>query len=168
MRGKVNSPKAKSERKPSPVARVARAVNALRRGKAVVIRGDKPITILAVETASDVAVKQFVTKERAFLLLTHARARTLKIRLYTNDVVALPIERGTSLRDLRAIADPTEDLAFPLKGPFETLRETLPTTFARSIRLAKLAGLLPATIARRGAQAGAIAISAADIAAYAD
>ena len=125
MRGKVNSRKVTPKRKASPVARVVRAVDALRRGKAVVIRGDRPITILAVETASDAALKQFVTKGRAFLLLTHARARTLKIRLYTNDVVALPIEVGTTAQDLRAIADPTEDLAYPLKGPFETVRVTV-------------------------------------------
>jgi len=168
MLGKVNSRKARPERKPSPVARVVRAVDALRRGNAVVIRGDRAITILAVETASDAALKRFVTNGRAFLLLTHARARTLKIRLYTNDIVALPIELGTTAQDLRAIADPTEDLAYPLKGPFKTVRETLPTTFVRSIRLAKLAGLLPATIVRRGAQAGAVEIRAADIAAYDD
>ena len=78
MRGKVNSRKAKRTRKPSPVERVAHTVDALRRGKAVVIRGDRPITVLAVETASDTALKQFAMKGRAFLLLTHARARTLK------------------------------------------------------------------------------------------
>jgi GTP cyclohydrolase II len=96
------------------------------------------------------------------------RARTLKIRLYTSGVVALPVAQDARAQDLRAIADPTEDLAFPLKGPFETLRESVPATFAASVRLAKLAGLLPATIVRRGALHGAAVLKAGDIAAYDD
>jgi GTP cyclohydrolase II len=168
MLGKVNSRTARRKRTPSPVERVARAVDALRRGKAVAIRGDRPITVLAVETASDSALKGLARNGRAFLLLTHARARTLKIRLYTKDVVALPVAAGTTVQDLKAVADPTEDLAFPLKGPFDAVRNSLPATFAPSVRLAKLAGLLPATIVARGTAAGAVALGAGDIAAYDD
>jgi GTP cyclohydrolase II len=149
-----------------PAERVARAVDTLRRGKPVAIRGEGAITVLAVEAATDATLRQLVNNKRAFLLLTHARARTLKIRLYTKDVVALAIAKGTRVADLRAIADPTEDLAFPLKGPFDAVRDPLPATFAASVKLAKLAGLLPATIVRRGAAAGAFDVAAGDITAY--
>jgi len=102
---------------------------------------------LAVETATDEAVTAL--GKPAALLLSHARARTLKIRLYTPEAVALPIAPGTDAGALRAIADPTADLSTPLKGPFAARREPMPDTFAASIKLAKLAGLLPATVARK-------------------
>jgi GTP cyclohydrolase II len=78
--------------------------------------------------------------------LTHARAETLKIRLYTPKVVALDIAPGMTVEDLMAIADPTNDLDFPMKGPFEALRTKLGPLPAASVALAKLAGLLPATV----------------------
>jgi GTP cyclohydrolase II len=113
--------------------------------------GTDPITALAVETADDgtLPILKATAKSPALLLLTHARARTLKIRLYTPDVVALISELPLCADKLRAIADPTADMASPLKGPFETLREKLPGSFSASVKLAKLAGLLPATIVRR-------------------
>jgi GTP cyclohydrolase II len=152
-------------RPPSPVAAVARAAEALRRGKPVVIAGrdGKKATILAVETAGDHALLK--RNRSARLVLSHARAATLKIRLYTPDVVALVPERPLRASDLRAIADPTADLDSPLKGPFETVREALPDAFAAGVKLAKLAGLLPAVIAERGA-GPAVAVSAKDIADY--
>jgi GTP cyclohydrolase II len=102
------------------------------------------------------------------LLLTHARARTLKIRLYTPEVVALPIEPDATPEQLLAIADPTIDLAEPMKGPFTPLREALPEAFAASVKLAKLSGLLPATAAKRVSEASpdVFAISVTDIREY--
>lgn len=152
----------------SPGENVARAVEALRRGEAVSIDGDTPLLMLAVETASPTGLSEFVGERRkgALLLLTHARARTLKIRLYTPAVVALRIDADATLGDLRAIADPTADLDFPLKGPFDAVREKLPANCGRAVKLAKLAGLLPACIVRSGAAKGAPSVRAGDIDAY--
>ncbi len=100
--------------------------------------------------------------------MTHARARTLKIRLYTPEVVAIAPALPLSAARLRAIADPTNDLAEPMKGPFETLRAALPETYAAAVKLAKLAGLLPSVIVAK-ASAGAArapALSADDIRNY--
>lgn len=146
---------------PSALKNVARAADSLRMGLPVTLRNGAAHTMFAVETIDDA-----VLKGRAVLVLSHARARTLKIRLYTPHVVALPIALGTTADQLRAIADPTADLANPLKGPFETLRDELPEAFAASVKLAKLAGLLPAAVLRKGAAADAVAVSARDIAAY--
>ncbi len=153
MREKVKSPTA------SPVERVTRAVEALRRGEAVAVKGGKPLLVFAVETAPAAALAR-----GAMLLITHARARTLKIRLYTQDVAALRIAPGTAMRELLAVADPTADLDFPLKGPFETIREKLPASAAAAVRLCKLAGLLPACIARPGT--AKVEIDAKDVLAY--
>ncbi|HEX3674513.1 MAG TPA: GTP cyclohydrolase II [Rhizomicrobium sp.] len=135
---------------------VARAAEALRRGEPVPIVGEDGIGIaaLAVETANDHAL--VTLKGSARLLLTHARARTLKIRLYTPDVVALALARPLSGERLRAIADPTADMASPLKGPFEALREKLPDAYGASVKLAKLAGLLPAIVVVPGKAKGAL------------
>jgi GTP cyclohydrolase II len=146
--------------KASPVARVARAVAALRRGEPVVIAGTRPLTMFAVETA-DGAV---ALKGSPILVLTQARARTLKIRLYTPEVAGLRLPKGIDLTQLRAIADPTLDLRFPMKGPFETVRDGLPDGAAEAVRLAKLAGLLPAVLVRSGAAKGAFALAKQDVA----
>jgi GTP cyclohydrolase II len=151
----------------------ARAAHELRRGRAIAIAGSdgKTVLALAVETASDRAIVKLgkAAKSPALLVLTHARARTLKIRLYTPDIVAL---KPASLKAdaLRAIADPTADLSTPLKGPFEALREPLPDVAAAAVKLAKLAGLLPALLIRRVASVpkGIVKILASEIRGYED
>ena len=148
------------------IARVEEAASALRRGAFVAVKDASGISaMLAVETASDEAIAALPGE--VFLVLTHARARTLKMRLYTQDVVAMKLEKGARAALLRAIADPTADLAEPLKGPFDAEREALPERFAASAKLAKFAGLLPAVvIAREGTIEGAIEIDSSEIANY--
>jgi GTP cyclohydrolase II len=155
----------------SAVGGVERAAHALRAGSAVAIADDQEIVIaLAVERASEPALAAFrkAAKGNGRLVLTHNRARTLKIRLYTPDVTALALEPAMTADGLRAIADPTFDLAAPLKGPFAALRDVQPQGFAAGIRLAKLAGLLPAILAARVARAptGSERVGLADISAY--
>jgi GTP cyclohydrolase II len=48
--------------------------------------------------------------------------------------------------EILAIADPATDLDYPLKGPFEASRSAPPESAAAAVRLAKLAGLLPAAL----------------------
>ena len=150
------------------VDRVIQAVDALRRGKPVFVRSDhERVLAYAVETL-DAETLAAAKKAGARLVLTHARAQTLKIRLYTSDVVALAIEPDATVDALRAIADPTADLAYPLKGPFETLRTKLPQGYAAAVKLAKLAGLLPAVIARTVSRASGdeASVSTADVWGY--
>ncbi|MDE2182278.1 MAG: GTP cyclohydrolase II [Alphaproteobacteria bacterium] len=136
------SPRSPKDAARQGLLRVARATDALRCGRPVVIEG---FTVLAVETATDQMIAARCASRR-LLVLSHARARTLKIRLYTPDVVALPVAKAMRASELRAIADPTADLATPLKGPFEALRHRLPPSLVAAVKLAKLAGLLPAAI----------------------
>jgi len=104
------------------------------------------VAALAVETAGEAALGRLAASS-PLLVLTHARARTLKLRLYTPGVVAIPLAGPLNPGLLQSIADPTADLAEPLKGPFETLRGSLPNAYSAAVRLAKLGGLLPAVIA---------------------
>ncbi len=80
------------------------------------------------------------------VLLTHHRAATLKIRLYTDEVVAVPLPRVDAARAAQALADPTRDLRDPMMGPWQALREPLPGAAKAAIKLAKIAELLPAVV----------------------
>lgn len=147
----------------SGLVRVARGTDALRAGRPVRLK-DRGVTgMFAVETLS---AERLARLEHAWLVLTHARARTLKIRLYTAEVVALKLRGGETVEQLRAIADPTADLDTPLKGPFQAVRSKLPRAFAASVKLAKLAGLLPATVVTRGALRDGVEVPVGDILSY--
>jgi GTP cyclohydrolase II len=132
-----------------PGQRVERAAGDFRRGMPVLIRGAAGQSGVAVsaETVTDGTLHAL---RGIFgppsLILTHARASTLKIRLYTSDIVSVPISGGMNASAIRAIADPATDLEHPLKGPFEAERHTPPQPAAAAVRLAKLAGLLPAAL----------------------
>jgi GTP cyclohydrolase II len=130
------------------LGQIARAVDAFRAGHFVRIGSGsrEGIAALAVETAGPRILKD-AESGSPLLVLSHARARTLKLRIYTEEVAALRPSLPLDAELLRAIADPAADLAFPLKGPFETVREKLPASFSAAIRLAKLSGLLPAVLA---------------------
>jgi GTP cyclohydrolase II len=142
---------------------VAAAIDALRAGRKVRLLTSGEHIVYAAETVSAAALK---TLDRPLLILSHARARTLKIRLYTPDVVALGIKPGTTPAEIRAIADPTADLDTPLKGPFAARRQKLGPAYAATVKLTKLAGLLPAAVVAKAAPGRGVAVKAADIAHY--
>lgn len=132
---------------------VERAVMELRRGLPVVIEEAPACAslVLAAELADEetLGFLEDLTGVRPHLHLTHRRAETLKIRLYTEGGVTLPINPDDPQGPLAQIAhlsDPARDLEFPLQGPFVASREPLLQSEIASLHLAKLAGLLPATV----------------------
>jgi GTP cyclohydrolase II len=146
---------------------VARAIDALRRGWPVAI---DEIAFLAVESADAAGLAAFDGGTEgaapASLLISGNRAATLKL---TNQREALPTEpvliRRSPWIDLEAaiaIADPSLDLAYPLKGPFQTAALCSPPIAEAALRLARIAGLLPALFTRRDGPAEA-RVSAADV-----
>jgi GTP cyclohydrolase II len=78
--------------------------------------------------------------------ITHRRAETLKIRLYTEGVISLPIVAREPLAFITHLCDPQTDLRFPLSGPFRASRDAPGPATIASVKLAKLAGLLPSTV----------------------
>ena len=169
-RSSRQGPKAGARRQQSAVDRVILGVDAFRRGRPVTIREKGAASsVYAVETLSDSTLKTLRAQPRASLVLTHARARTLKIRLYTPDVVALAIDVAADAAHLRAIADPTDDLTFPMKGPFNAVRSGLPDAYGAGVKLAKLSGLLPAVVAQPARKSeDAFSLSVDDIWSYDD
>jgi GTP cyclohydrolase II len=127
--------------------RSARAIDALRRGWCVHIGGNSGgICVAAIETA---AYGGDGATQAPSLLISAARAATLKLsnQLAAADtglpvMIQAPADLTAALSV--AIADPSLDLRYPMKGPFAAL--DLPDSNAAhaAMELARLAGLLPA------------------------
>ncbi|EQB00084.1 GTP cyclohydrolase II [Sphingobium wenxiniae] len=151
----------------------ARAIDALRRGWAVTVRAeDGALRLMAIEGADAVTTKDFDPVGEADILISAARAQTLKL---ANQIAAadpdMPvlIARAPWIDNdaAMAIADPVRDLASPLKGPFLAKALAAPAAAKAALRLARLAGILPAFfVTGEGACEGEA--SAQDIAAYDD
>ena len=136
---------------------VARAIDALRRGWPVAVDDD----LLPRRRDRRRGRPRRVRRRRA--------RRPADLRQPRGDAEAHQPARGAADRagadraqpwlDLAAataIADPALDLATPLKGPFQTAPLCSPPTARAALRLARLAGLLPALFTRRdGAGRGA-------------
>jgi GTP cyclohydrolase II len=140
----------------APQHQVERAAGDFRRGVPVRFRKAQAeldeaggMLFFAAETIGDTALEGLRRGNDypIVMLLTSARASTLKIGLYTPDVVGIELEPGADAKRILAIADPARDLAQPLKGPFRARRGDLPRASLAAIRLTKLAGLLPAALA---------------------
>lgn len=132
---------------------LARAVDDLRRGEIVrVTDGVRALDLLAAELATPARLAELEKVGPADLLITPERAETLKIlnQRAAAGAQAIAITRMPwhDLVTSIATADPVDDLATPLKGPFPT-RELGPHTRAAEagLALAKRAALLPALFA---------------------
>ncbi|USU07626.1 GTP cyclohydrolase II [Sphingomonadaceae bacterium OTU29MARTA1] len=130
---------------------VSRAIDALRRGWPIAIHapGEDALTLLAVETADARSLDTFSPAGAYPLLISNGRAATLKLtnqRAAADPDTPVVIEPAPWLDFDTAIAlsDPQFDLATPLKGPFRTEEVDRPLASLAAIRLARIAGLLPA------------------------
>ncbi len=138
-----------------PDRAVARAIDALRRGWPVgVSASDGRIAILAIEGADDGRLAAFDPDGASAVLLSAGRAATLHLTNQREAANAEGDETGGAVRIARvpwldlpsavALADPALDLARPLNGPWKTEPVAAPIAAAAALRLARLAGLLPA------------------------
>lgn len=141
----------------------------MRRGWPIALDG---LMLLAVETADDDHLAAFDPAGTADVLISAGRAATLK--LANQLAAAVPdapvlVDRAPwiDLAGATALADPQFDLASPLKGPFRAtpLGDAAPAA-AAALRLARIAGLLPAFFVGGGGPD--VALSIADVDAYGD
>ena len=144
---------------------VARAIDALRRGWPIEI---DEVGFLAIETADDAGLAAFDADGAADLLISGNRAATLKLANQRDAVPTGPVRIArapwTDLSGATAIADPALDMATPLKGPFKTVAADPPAAAAAALKLARLAGLLPALFI--GGKGDGTAVSSAAIEAF--
>ena len=127
---------------------LARARADLRMGLPVVLSdGTSSVVAAAVETLSQDRFKDLLSLQGSpALAITGRRAETLKARAYDGDLARITLPRDVSLTWLRAIADPADDMTHPMKGPLKSMREGDARLHRTSIRLAKSAQVLPATL----------------------
>jgi GTP cyclohydrolase II len=146
----------------------ARAVDALRRGWPIAIDG---LVLLAVETADPTRLAAFDPDATGGVLISSGRAATLKL---ANQLAAADptepvlVDRAPwiDFAAATALADPQFDLATPMKGPFRTIPVANSEAAAAALRLARIAGLLPAFFLGTGEPE--VAIARADIDAHED
>ena len=147
--------------------RAARAIDALRRGWAIRIQGaDAELVLTAVETATSCV-------DVSAMLLSSSRAATLKLAnqraaadIALPVVIAAPtdLDAGSAL----AIADPTFDLRYPMKGPFKALSLADGDAALAAMELARLAGLLPAFLVHDKGGAALDIVTPADVSHFTD
>ena len=147
----------------------ARAIDALRRGWPFrVVGADGALDLLAVESARDEALTHFASRD---VLLSGERAVTLKL---TNQRVAAtpgPVRlagAADTVAAALAIADPSLDLANPLKGPFRTIATGSETSAMAAMTMARHAGLLPAFFVREATGDAETICAVDDVAALLD
>lgn len=152
----------------------ARAIDALRRGWPVrLVADDGAIRLMAIEGADAVTLADFDPDAKADILISAARAETLNL---ANQLAAADPERPVLIaRTLwidadiaTSIADPVRDLGSPLKGPFRARPLVSPHAAQAALRLARLAGILPAYFVSAADGDAEAEASADDIAAYDD
>ncbi|TVV70153.1 GTP cyclohydrolase II [Sphingomonas solaris] len=152
----------------------ARAIDALRRGWPVAVSAaDGRLVLLAIEGADDARLARFDPAGACAVLLSAGRAATLHL---TNQRDAADGEAAGAVRIARvpwldlaaavALADPALDLANPLSGPWLTEPLEAPLAAAAALRLARLAGLLPAFFLATGDTAAEVEVQAAAITAH--
>ena len=152
----------------------ARAIDALRRGWPVrLVADDGAIRLMAIEGADAVTLADFDPDANADILISAARAETLNL---ANQLAAADPERPVLIARTpwidadvaTSIADPVLDLGSPLKGPFRARPLVSPHAAQAALRLARLAGILPAYFVSAADGDAEAEASADDIAAYDD
>ena len=162
----------------SALLAVDRAIDELRRGRPVLVTdGATRVAALALDLATDDSITAFEQRagSRAHLLISGRRAQVLKItsdaRAAGHQVVMIEREPRATLGFLLSVADPVEDLAVPLKGPFRPLALGAHETAGQAaIELAKNPRLLPAclVVLEPAAQADWIEVPAEAVMGYAE
>jgi GTP cyclohydrolase II len=132
----------------SIVEHLTRARGDLRMGVPVLLQnGDAAALVIAVEALSAERLAELRALGPLVLALTARRAETLKTPAYDGDLVRIAVPPDAGLDWLRALADPADDLRFPMKGPLRSLRDGPADLHRAAILLAKSAPLLPAILA---------------------
>ncbi|GMG80889.1 GTP cyclohydrolase II [Paralimibaculum aggregatum] len=128
---------------------VSRARADLRIGAPIALTGASGgALVLAAETVTDrrLAELRALAPDALDLAISHRRAETLRARAYDGALARVALGPLDDARFIRATADPSLDLATPLKGPYRTRREGTAELHALALLLAKQARILPAAV----------------------
>ncbi|MCR9124813.1 MAG: GTP cyclohydrolase II [Rhodobacteraceae bacterium] len=133
---------------PDTAETLARARADLRMGLPVVIEAPgMAVLALAVETMQAARLADLrALGEGATVAITARRAQTLKARAYDGDLARVALPSHADLQWVRAVADPANDLASPMKGPLQSSRSGDARLHRIALHLTKSARLLPAAV----------------------
>ncbi len=132
---------------PDITEQLARARADLRMGVPVVLTGASPVLVMAAETLTAQRLGDLMALGGApVLAITARRAQTLKARVYDGDLARLVLPQDASPAWVRSIANPSDDLRSPMKGPFTCARGGDVRAHLTALQLAKSARLLPAVL----------------------
>lgn len=138
---------------------VARARADLRIGAPIaLVSGEGGALVLAAETASAERLEDLrrLAPSGVDLAISHRRAATLAARAYDGDIARVALPADADMAWVRATADPSLDMAHPLRGPYRTRREGSAALHRLGILLAKQARLLPAVLVAVWPDAGKV------------
>ena len=128
----------------------SRLVSDLRLGLPIILYdAEQFVLVAAIETLYSEKLEKIieVTKNQDFeIAITNRRAKVLKVRVYNETATRISIKGKVGLQILHAIADPSKDLDYPYKGPFNSERDGDFEIASLSLSLCKKARLLPASI----------------------
>lgn len=129
---------------------VDRAISELRRGLPILISSNPGGFIIAVSaeqvTQTLLEALTELGGSEPTLAITSERAATLNLKTRGRSVTTLNISKRFDKLVIQTLADPTVDLSYPLRGPFEVLTTILPTPVTAAIEICKFAKLLPAAV----------------------
>ncbi len=132
----------------TPVEKINRARADLRLGVPVVLRaGDNSWLALAAEALTPARLAEIRGIAPGLVLaITRHRAETLRARAYDGDLARVVVPPDVGCDWLRAVADPADDLRYPMKGPLVTQRDGAVEGHRAALALVKSAQLLPAAL----------------------
>ncbi len=128
---------------------LARARADLRMGLPVVLTDDSGLSVLAV--ATETLSAQRLADLRGLgsdpvVTITGRRAETLKARAYDGDLARVILPADADIGWVQAVADPSDDLNAPMKGPLMSERQGHTNLHRIAIALTKSARLLPSAV----------------------
>lgn len=99
--------------------RISRIYSDLRVGIPIIIHAEESYLIVPVETLNQTRFNVIRSHlEDLRLVISSRRAKTLKMSSYDKDLARIKVPSDRSLEWLRAVADPSQDLIYGIKGPF--------------------------------------------------
>ena len=127
--------------------RVSRIYTDLRLGIPVVIQADEAYLVSPVETLNQQRF-EFIRSwlEDLRLVISSRRAKTLKMSSYDNSLARIKVPADRNLEWLQAVADPSKDLTYGIKGPFLQMRGGDTRVENLGLLLSKSVELLPAIL----------------------
>ena len=124
---------------------IERASDDLRRGHPVVMRDGETFGLfVATDVINDAMIARINRPHH--IVITGNRAQTLHMPWKGREALAVEIPDDWSVGDLRAMADPTLDLASPLRGPYTIVDDEDETLLNAALRLCRVARLLPSAL----------------------